>query len=116
MSQDSRLRQFVSAVAAVVVLGLFAAACGSSGGSDNSATASSDVTVKVAYGAIGALQQLWPEFDAELLEQRFDVEAEFCLRVPRIRLSAMERAIQNVTRGAAVITRMDTPTDGSAPR
>ena len=75
-----------------------------------------DVTVKVAYGAIGALQQLWPEFDAELLEQRFDVEAEFCLRVPRIRLSAMERAIQNVTRGAAVITRMDTPTDGSAPR
>ena len=48
MSQDSRLRQFVSAVAAVVALGLFAAACGSSGGSDNSATASSDVTVKVA--------------------------------------------------------------------
>ena len=48
MSQDSRLRQFVSAVAAVVVLGLFAAACGSSGGSDNSATASSDVTVKAA--------------------------------------------------------------------
>jgi ABC-type transport system substrate-binding protein len=48
MSQDSRLRQFVSAVAAVVALGLFAAACGSSGGSDNSATASSDVTVKAA--------------------------------------------------------------------
>ena len=48
MSQDSRLRQVVSAVAAVVALGLFAAACGSSSGGDNSATASSDVTVKVA--------------------------------------------------------------------
>lgn len=48
MSQDSRLRQFVSVVAAVVALGLFAAACGSSGGSDNSATTSSDVTVKAA--------------------------------------------------------------------
>jgi ABC-type transport system substrate-binding protein len=48
MSQDSRLRQFVSAVAAVVALGLFAAACGGSGGGDNSATASSDVTVKAA--------------------------------------------------------------------
>ncbi|CAB4694690.1 unannotated protein [freshwater metagenome] len=48
MSQDSRLRQVVLAVAAVVALGLFAAACGSSSGGDNSATASSDVTVKVA--------------------------------------------------------------------
>ena len=48
MSQDSRLRQVVAAVAAVVALGLFAAACGSSSGGDNSATASSDVTVKVA--------------------------------------------------------------------
>jgi putative IMPACT (imprinted ancient) family translation regulator len=66
-----------------------------------------DVTVKVAYGAIGALQQLWPAFDAELLEQRFDVEAEFCVRVPRVRLAAMEQAIQNATRGAAVITRND---------
>ena len=66
-----------------------------------------DVTVKVAYGAIGALQQLWPAFDAELLEQRFDVEAEVCVRVPRVRLAAMEQAIQNATRGAAVITRND---------
>jgi uncharacterized YigZ family protein len=66
-----------------------------------------DLSVRVAYGAIGALQQLFPEFDAELLEQRFEVEAEFCVRVPRVRLAAMEHAIQNVTRGAAAITLND---------
>ncbi len=62
-----------------------------------------DVTVRVGYGAIGALQQLFPEFDAELLEQRFEVEAVFSVRVPRVRLAAMERAIQNATRGLAVV-------------
>lgn len=66
-----------------------------------------DVSVTVAYGAIGALQQLWPEFDAELLEQRFEVDAEFRVRVPRVSLPAMQRAIQNATRGAAVITAHD---------
>ena len=64
-----------------------------------------DVIVRVSYAAIGALQQLWPEFEAELLEQRFEVDAEFSVRVPRVRMAAMERAIQNATRGAAVITR-----------
>ncbi len=62
-----------------------------------------DVTVRAGYGAIGALQQLFPEFDAELLAQRFEVHAEFVVRVPRVRLAAMERAIQNATRGMAVV-------------
>lgn len=48
MGGNSRLRQFVSVVAAVVALGLFAAACSSSSSGDNSATASSDITVKAA--------------------------------------------------------------------
>ena len=64
-----------------------------------------DVIVQVGYGAIGALQQLWAEFDADVLEQRFEADAEFCVRVPRVRVAAMERAIQNATRGAAVIAR-----------
>jgi putative IMPACT (imprinted ancient) family translation regulator len=61
----------------------------------------------VGYGAIGAMQQLWPEYDAELLEQRFEVDAEFLVRVPRVSLPAMQRAIQNATRGAAVVTVVD---------
>lgn len=64
-----------------------------------------DVTVRVGYGAFGALQQLWPEFEAELLEQRFEIDAEFSIRVPRERLAALERAIQDATRGAAIVTR-----------
>jgi uncharacterized YigZ family protein len=68
-----------------------------------------DVTVHVGYGAIGALQQLWPEFDAELLEQRFEVDAEFLVRVPRVRMAAMERAIQNATRGTAILSLIDIP-------
>jgi putative IMPACT (imprinted ancient) family translation regulator len=67
------------------------------------------VTVHVGYGAIGALQQLWPEFDAELLEQRFEVDAEFLVRVPRVRMAAMERAIQNATRGTAILSLIDIP-------
>jgi len=66
-----------------------------------------DVTVHVGYGAIGALQQLWPEFDAELLEQRFEVDAEFLVRVPRVRMAALERAIQNATRGTAIVSLID---------
>lgn len=72
-----------------------------------------DVLVQVGYAAIGALQQLWPEFEAELLEQRFEVDAEFSVRVPRARLPAMVRAIQNATRGAAVLTRIVTPDERS---
>jgi hypothetical protein len=53
------------------------------------------------------MQQLWPEYDAELLEQRFEVDAEFLVRVPRVSLPAMQRAIQNATRGAAVVTVVD---------
>jgi uncharacterized YigZ family protein len=68
-----------------------------------------DVTVHVGYGAIGALQQLWPEFDAELLEQRFEVDAEFSVRVPRVRMADLERAIQNATRGTAVVSLIDIP-------
>ncbi len=64
-----------------------------------------DVLVQVGYAAIGALQQLWPEFEAELLEQRFEIDAEFSIRVPRERLAALERAIQDATRGAAIVTR-----------
>ncbi len=60
-----------------------------------------DLTVRVGYGAIGAVQQIWPEHDTEVLEQRFDVEAEFLVRVPRSNLEALSRAIQNVTRGTA---------------
>jgi uncharacterized YigZ family protein len=71
-----------------------------------------DVTVHVGYGAIGALQQLWLEFDAELLEQRFEVDAEFSVRVPRVRMAALERAIQNATRGTAVISLFDSPAPG----
>ncbi|WP_309672701.1 YigZ family protein [Gemmatimonas sp.] len=73
-----------------------------------------DVTVHVSYGAIGALQQLWPAFDVELLEQRFEVEAEFRVRVPRVRLNALEHALENATRGAVVINRQIAPDDGDA--
>ena len=60
-----------------------------------------DVTVHVGYGAIGALQQLLPEFDAELLELRLDVDAEFPVRVPRASPPAMQRALQHAPPGGA---------------
>ncbi|WP_373069215.1 YigZ family protein [Gemmatimonas sp.] len=67
-----------------------------------------NVIVRVASGAIGALQQLFPEFDAELLAPCFEVEAPFSVRVPRVGLVAMKRAIQNVNRGSAVVQAEET--------
>ncbi len=66
-----------------------------------------EMTVRVSYGAIGAVQQIWPEHDTEVLEPRFDVEAEFVVRVPRSGVEALKRAIQNVTRGTAQIRMIE---------
>ena len=59
----------------------------------------------VGYHQIGAVQQLLPTVDAEMLEQRFEADAAFRVRLPRDRFPALEAAVQNLLRGAAVFER-----------
>lgn len=58
------------------------------------------VTFAVGYAHIGAVQQLLPELEAEIVAQEFGVEALFTVQLPRAQLSALETQLQNVTRGA----------------
>jgi hypothetical protein len=56
---------------------------------------------------VGAVQQLLPTVDAEVLEQRFEVNAAFTLRLPRDEEPRLRDAIQNLTRGAANYALVD---------
>jgi uncharacterized YigZ family protein len=60
------------------------------------------VTFAVGYGQIGAVQQLLPTVDAEVLEQQFETDAQFTVRLPKTDYPALETAVQNLMRGTAV--------------
>lgn len=59
------------------------------------------VRFDVAYPSVGAVQQLLPTVDAEVIEQRFEVTALFVVRLPRVEEPRLRDAIQNLTRGGA---------------
>lgn len=58
------------------------------------------VSFAVGYMHVGAVQQLLPEVNAEVLQQDFGVEAQFVLRLPRVDLPVLSNHIGNLTRGA----------------
>ncbi len=58
------------------------------------------VTFAVGYAAIGAVQQMLPTVEAEVVAQQFTVEAEFTVMVPRVQLPILEAQLQHITRGA----------------
>jgi len=57
---------------------------------------------EVGYAQIGAVQQLLPSLQAELLEQTFAEHATFRVKLPRARSAELESAIDNLTRGGGV--------------
>jgi uncharacterized YigZ family protein len=61
------------------------------------------VTVRVGYGAIGAVQLLWGAHEAVVRHEAFAAEATYALEVPRERVAALRRALLDATRGAAVV-------------
>lgn len=58
------------------------------------------VTFAIEYAHIGAVQQLLPALEAEVVSQEFAVEAQFTVQLPRTQLPALQAQLQNVTRGA----------------
>ena len=65
------------------------------------------VAFRVGYGHIGAVQQLLSTVDAEVLEQQFDTDAGFTVRLPRSNYALLETGVQNLMRGAAVLRRIE---------
>lgn len=61
------------------------------------------VSFAVAYPQVGAVLQALPVAQAEVLAQRFDVEATFTVTLPRERLPYLEDVIQGLTRGAGAL-------------
>jgi uncharacterized YigZ family protein len=58
--------------------------------------------VTVGYGSIGALQQLWPAFEIEVLGESYEADARFRVRIPEERAAAARAAILDATRGQAL--------------
>lgn len=66
-----------------------------------------DVRFDVSYAAVGAVQQLLPTLDAELLEQHFEVSAVFVVRLPREHEAVLRAGVQNLMRGEAAYAVLD---------
>lgn len=60
------------------------------------------ITVTVGYADIGALQQLWPQHEIEVMHEEYAADVVFTLRVPEERATAARAAILDVTRGQAL--------------
>lgn len=59
-------------------------------------------TFEVGYHLVGAVQQLLPTVQAEVLAQDFGVHAAFTVKLPRSEAPTLESAIGNLTRGSGV--------------
>ena len=69
------------------------------------------VAFAVPYGAVGAIQQLLPTVEGEILDQGYATEVEYTVRLPRLHLPALETAVLDLTRGAVQLRRL--PSDDS---
>ena len=56
------------------------------------------------YARIAALQQLFPAFEADVLDQAFEADVRFDLRLPAPNLAPFRTAVADATRGQAVLT------------
>jgi len=62
------------------------------------------VRVVAEYARIAALQQLFPAFEAEILDQAFGADVRFDLRLPGSHLDRFRAAVADATRGQARLT------------
>lgn len=65
------------------------------------------VRFSVPYGVVGAVQQLLPTIEAELENQMFAEQADYTVRLPRVRQSELEAAIGNLTRGQSSLVELN---------
>ena len=58
-----------------------------------------DVELTIAYPHISAVQQVLAAYEAEILNQQFDADVMFKLRMPAINLEPVRAAVADATRG-----------------
>ena len=58
-----------------------------------------DVGLTIAYANVSAIQQLLPSFEAEVVDQRFEVDVSLLLRLPATNLERLRAAVADATRG-----------------
>lgn len=63
-----------------------------------------ELVVQVGYASISAIQQFLGAYEAEIVDQRFDVDAQFRLRCPEEHAEGLRRALMDATRGQAVFS------------
>lgn len=66
-----------------------------------------ELTARVGYAAISAVQQMLSNFEADILAEDFGVDVTFQLRCPEEHADGLRRALLDATRGQAVITGGD---------
>lgn len=62
-----------------------------------------EVLVVVGYSAVTPLQRLLPQYEVEILNQEFETDATFHLRLPQERLAAFSAAVVELTNGQALV-------------
>jgi uncharacterized YigZ family protein len=59
------------------------------------------------YGAITLFKRLWPEYEAELLDEEYGADATFRLQLPSERVAGFTEAVTSLTNGLALIDVID---------
>lgn len=62
-----------------------------------------EVMVVVGYSAVTPLQRILPQYEVEILNQEFETDATFHLRLPQERLEAFAAAVIELTNGQALV-------------
>jgi uncharacterized YigZ family protein len=65
------------------------------------------VRFAVGYAHIGAIQQLLPTLDAEVVSQDFREQAGFTVKLPRASVAALATTVANLTRGSGAVQLLD---------
>jgi putative IMPACT (imprinted ancient) family translation regulator len=71
--------------------------------------------VILGYPSVAGVQQLLPAYEGELLAQEFLVDVALTVRLPVGRMEAFQAAVQDATRGRALITPADDDEPGGPP-
>lgn len=68
-----------------------------------------ECTLSVGYANIATMQQLWPQHEVQVVDERYEADVHYTLRLPRERLAALQSAVQDATRGQSQLMPTEEP-------
>ena len=66
-----------------------------------------ECSLRVGYADISAMQQLFPQFEVQVIDDRYETDVQYMMKLPRERLDAFREAVQNATRGQSQVLAND---------